>query len=87
MLFGTAMACAVVLGGKVYIGGGNAHVHEQFIIQVYMPESGEWSRLADSPMRQFAMVVVSQQVVLVGGYSHVGFLQSALQVLDSTKPS
>ncbi len=84
MLFGTNRACAVVLNGKVYIGGGFADRGHQYIIQVCTPESDGWSRLPECPVKWFAMAVVNQQLVLVGGYSRYGRYQSTILVWDST---
>ncbi len=62
------MACVVVLNGKVYVGGGYADRDEdQFIVQVYTPERDGWSRLPKCPLKRFSMVVVNQQLVVVGG--------------------
>ncbi len=85
MPFGTNGACAVVLNGKVYMGGGvRGKWEDQFIIQVYTPESDGWSRLPDCPVKWFAMAVVNQQLVLIGGYSRDGRDQSTILVWDST---
>lgn len=71
MLFGTDSACAVVLDGKVYIGGGQApSSQEHFIVQVYVSEDNEWTSLPECPVKLFAMAVVNQQLVLVGGCDH-----------------
>ncbi len=88
MLFRTSGACAVVLNGKVYVGGGNAgsEVSEEdtLIIQVYTPGSDGWSRLPECPVKWFAIAVLNQQLVLVGGISHGHILQSTVLVWDST---
>ncbi len=83
MQFGTNFACAVVLNGKVYVGGGDADKVNQFIIQVYSPERDGWSRLPECPVKWFAMAVVNQQLVVVGGDSRDGRTQSAVLVWDS----
>ncbi len=86
--FGTNVACAVVLNGKVYVGGGDAVKDEDnFFIQVYAPERNGWSRLPKCPVKWFAMAVVNQQLVVVGGDNR-GWLvvdrpQSAVLVWDS----
>ncbi len=84
MLFGTGGACAVVLNGKVYVGGGYVvSVEDKFIIQVYTPESDGWSRLPKCPVQLFAIAVLNQQLVLVGGLAPDS-TQSTIQVWDST---
>ncbi len=85
MLFGTNGACAVVVNGKVYIGGGGAgRAEDKYIIQVYTPESDGWSRLPECPVRWFSIAIVLQQLVLVGGYSRDRHDQSTILVWDST---
>ncbi len=85
MLIATSGACAVVLNGKAYVGGGYADSEEdKFIIQVYTPGSDGWSRLPKCPVQWFAIAVLNQQLVLVGGFSRDYSLQSTVLVLDST---
>ncbi len=85
MLFGTCWACAVVLNGNVYVGGGDtARDEDDFIIQVYSPESDGWRRLPQCPVRFFAMAAVNQQLVVVGGGSHNHQVQSTVLVWDDT---
>ncbi len=82
--FGTANACAVALSGKVYVSGGYADRDEDdFIIQVYAPERDGWSRLPKCPVIQFAMAVVNQQLVVVGGFNRDDRPHSAILVWDS----
>ncbi len=84
MQFGTNRACAVVVNGEVYIGGGGAvRDKDKYIIQVYTPESDVWSRLPECGVRCFALAIVNQQLVLVGGYSRDGY-QATILVWDST---
>ncbi len=73
-----------MLNGKVYVGGGEADRDEEFIIQVYSPERNGWSQLPECPVKWFAMAVVNQQLVLVGGRSRDGHDQSAVVVWDIT---
>ncbi len=81
MLFGTSGIHAVVLNGKVYIGGGYAGSDkDKFIIQVYTPESDGWRGLPECPVRRFAIAVLNQQLVLVGGVSGYS-IQSTILVL------
>ncbi len=85
MLFGTHWACAVVLKGEVYVGGGWAsNGADRYIIQVYSLESVGWRRLPQCPMVGFAMAAVNQQLVLVGGCSRNDQSQSTVLVWDST---
>ena len=60
-------ACAVLLNGKVYIGGGNSCTDADDVIQVYTPEEDDWVRLPPCPVHYFAMATVNGQLVLAGG--------------------
>ncbi len=83
MLFGTTIPSAVVVNGEVYVGGGGAaRVEDGFIIQVYSPESDGWRRLPQCPVNCFAMAVVNQQLVVVGGHSSNDQAQSTVLVWD-----
>ncbi len=83
-LIATSGACAVVLNGKVYVGGGYADSREdEYTIQVYTPESDGWRRLPKCPVQLFAIAVLNQQLVLVGGVSQDYSPQSTVLVWDS----
>ncbi len=85
LLLGTNQACAVVLNGKVYIGGGlTGRDEDEYIIEVYTPESDGWSRLPECGVKWFALAIVNQQLVLVGGFSRDNRDQSTILVWDST---
>ena len=59
---------AVVLNGRVCIGGGGWCADDSdFIVQQYSPESGEWSKLPNAPVCGFAMTSLNGQLVLAGG--------------------
>ena len=68
MPHGMASAQAVLLNGKVYIGGGNTDsLKDEYVILVYSPEGDEWTQLPSCPVRSFAMASVNHQLVLAGG--------------------
>ena len=76
-------AHAVVLNGKVYMGGGfSVNDEDNYIIQVYDPGSDRWSRLQECPVKWFGLAIVNQQLVLVGGYNRSG-AQSTVLVWDN----
>ena len=59
---------AVVFKKKVYIGGGEASSdRERRTVIVYDPEQDSYDTLPRYASRQFSMVVVNNQLVLVGG--------------------
>ena len=68
MLIGVWCAHAVVLNGKIYIGGGDAGGSKnECIVMEYDPESGECSILPRCSGGFFAMAVVNNQILLAGG--------------------
>ena len=87
MLYGmTIYPCAVVLQGKVYIGGGVAvNDSDRCIIQVYDIESDEWSRLPRYQCYRFAMAILHSRLTLVGGMdTSTGKATNQLAVFDTT---
>ena len=66
-----AMDCyvqSVVVQGRVYVGGGNAGFRnpDSYIVMEYDISSGKWTKLPYGA-RYFAMTVIDNQLVLVGG--------------------
>ena len=80
-------AQAVVVGGKVYIGGGWAE-GSQYKILEYTIEGGQWREI-ETPVTQFGMAVVNDQVIITEGSqvcvlnSTGGSLINQVWVLDS----
>ena len=68
MPFGVKAAFAVVLDGRVYVGGGDAdtEVHEHVIL-VYDPERDAWSELKQCSPKEYAMAGFQSELVVVGG--------------------
>ena len=64
---------SVVVQGKLYAGGGYAGKDSDYnyIITEYDPISGEWDILPPYRSLDFTMVVVSSQLVVVGGYNYI----------------
>ena len=58
---------AVVLQKNVYVGGGNAY--DGCIVQMYNVESNQWSCLPRYTYMRFAMTVINNHLILVGGNS------------------
>ena len=65
MTTGVWAAQAVVVGGKVYIGGGRAEGSDYKILE-YTIERGQWREI-ETPVREFGMAVVNDQVIITGG--------------------
>ncbi len=66
---------SVVMQGKLYLGGGYAGYRSDnnYIVMEYEIGSGEWTTLPPYRTRYFAMAVISNQLVLVGGGEHGGY--------------
>ena len=59
---------AVVIGGNVYVGGGyNTLKTNKATVMVYSLPTGLWSTLPPYESQYFGMVVMNNQLVLVGG--------------------
>ena len=61
---------SVVVQGKVYVGGGHTDWSNNHIVMVYDISSGKWAKLPPYWARGFAMTVINNQLVLVGGQVH-----------------
>jgi len=59
---------AVVVQGTVYVGGGYAgYKSDNYIVMEYDTQSGKWAGLPPYRACDFAMTVINNQLVLVGG--------------------
>ena len=72
---------AVVIGGKVYIGGGDAEGGHYKVLQ-YTVEGGQW-REFETPVEYFGMAVVNKQLMITGGEDEDGCLTNEVWILDS----
>ena len=70
-----------VVGGKVYIGGGDAE-GGYFKILEYTIEGGQWREIP-TPAGGFGMAVVNDQVIITGGRDRKDDLTNQVWVLDS----
>ena len=70
---GIKSAQAVILRGRLYLGGGltSGGRRNEARLYIYTPTTDIWTTL-DTPVRQFALVTYHYQVVLVGGRKYVG---------------
>ena len=58
---------AVVMQGKVYVGGGYTRNDNKNKVMVYDIHSGKWATLPPYQTHYFGMTVIDNQLVLVGG--------------------
>ena len=75
---------AVVMGEKVYIGGGNTkHVEDNQYVFQYNPSRDEWSRLPPCQVIFFPMAQFMGHLITVGGakLSSTGLLQGITSFL------
>ena len=73
---------SVVIQGKLYVGGGYAGSgsYKKYIIMVYDINTKMWTTLPPYRLSHFAMAVINQQLVLVGGGDNVGDYSKVLGV-------
>ena len=81
MTSGVWVAQAVVVGGKVYTGGGRAEGSDYKILE-YTIEGGQW-RETETPVALFGMALVNDQVIITGGVDRGGSPTNQVWVLDS----
>ena len=72
---------AVVVGGKVYIGGGGAEGSKYKILE-YTIQGGQWREI-ETPVRLFGMAVVNNQLLIIGGVDEEGRVTNQVWALDS----
>ena len=65
MPLGVWSAHAVEVGGKVYIGGGDAEGSDHKVLE-YTIQGGQWREI-ETPICEFGMAVVNDQLILIGG--------------------
>ena len=81
MASGMWAAQSVVVGRKVYIGGGDTEGSEYKILE-YAIEGGQWREIK-TPVTLFGMAVVNDQVIITGGVDRRGSHTNQVWVLDS----
>lgn len=79
MLLGMEAAQAVVVKGKVYIGGGTIEKSVHKMVE-YIPSCGKWREI-DTPLHHFGMAEVNDKLIITGGLNKFG-MTSEVWVLD-----
>ena len=79
---GMSGAQAVVIGGKVYIGGGGAEGGDHYKVLEYTIQGGRWREIK-TPVEWFGMAVVNNQLIITGGADKDGKVTNEVWVLDS----
>ena len=82
MPLGTSDAQAVLLGDKVYMGGGDVYPGPQAALLIYDFTDDSWD-LLNTPTENYALTAYSSQLVLVGGKNPITeSITNQLWVLD-----
>ena len=74
---------SVVVEGTVYVGGGFAGSDNNYIVMTYDISTGKWATLPPYRAQNFAMTVINNQLVLVGGMEHGGGKNKVVGVWDA----
>ena len=61
---GLCTACAVIINDLIYCGGNSLNSSD---VAMYTPDTGKWTLLPPSPVFDFFMTSLNDQLVLVGG--------------------
>jgi len=75
---GVSLAQAVVIGGKVYVGGGG-----KYNVLVYTIQNHQWKEI-ETPVMWFGMAVVNDQLIIAGGENDDCSSIDRMWVLDNT---
>ena len=82
--YGVSSAQAVVVDGKVYIGGRYTDTDEgKYTILIYDPKTQECTQLPKYPAKYFAMASVNNQLTLAGGRESSSHDSNEIAILDS----
>ena len=77
---------AVLYEGKIYIGGGNEHglTKPSHRIDIYDPKENCWSSSPiNVPNHWFAMTVLNNQLMIIGGKDRYGHVTDRVFILGS----
>ena len=81
MLTGVVDAQSVVVGGKVYIGGGEADGSDYKVLE-YTVQGGQWREIK-TPVKFFGMAATDGQLIITGGKDKEDKVTNQVWVLDS----
>ena len=72
----------MVIGRRVYIGGGDAEGGDHYKVLEYTTEGGQWREIT-TPVKYFGMAVVNNQLIITGGWDEDDEVTNEVWVLDS----
>ena len=78
---GVSLAQAVVVGGKVYIGGVWVEGNNYKILE-YTIQGGQWREI-ETPVAVFGMAMVNNQLLIIGGEDEEGRATNQVWALES----
>ena len=87
---GTYCAQAVVIRGRVYVGGGDTSSDDDddddddYLIQQYCPTDDRWYTLPPAPVYYFGMGELNGQLVIVGGKTRQRDVTGKVHTLNSS---
>jgi len=74
---------AVLFNGTIYVGGGKCDdIADMFRINIYHPDTNKWDDAIDTPHAGFALTVLLDKLIIVGGATSEG-VTNKLLVLES----
>jgi len=80
----TAAHTAVLFNGTIYVGGGDCDDDAyNFRINIYHPDTNKWDNAVDTPHAGFAMTVLVDKLIIVGGGIRNEGVTNKLLVLES----
>ena len=78
----TSTHTAVLFNEAIYVGGGNCdNDHDTCRINIYHPDTNKWDDAIDTPHDFFAMTVLVDKLIIVGGLGRV-MITNKLLVLE-----
>ena len=82
---GKIYAQAVLIRGKVYIGGGDSdYDDDDYFIHEYSPTENRWATLPPAPVHMFGMGELNGQLVTVGGKTRRGAITRKVYMFYSS---
>ena len=77
---------SVEVDGTVYVGGGDVYKHEVgYTVMAYDMKSCKWHTLPPYSTRWFAMTIINNKLILVGGYDGSVVNQLSVWKTDSNQ--
>ena len=64
----TSCHTAVLFNGAIYVGGGFCdNNNNMYRINIYHPDTNKWGHAIDTPHERFAMTILTDKLIIVGG--------------------